>query len=372
MSKRDYYEVLGVGREADDQQIKAAYRKLALQHHPDRNPNNKEAEETFKEAAEAYSVLSDAQKRATYDRFGHQGLSSAAGGGGFDPNAFADFSDILGDFFGFGDLFGGGQRRRTRAQRGDDVRYDLEISFDDAVFGISAEIQVPTLEQCKRCDGKRAEPGSGSTTCPTCHGRGEMIYQQSFLSVRRTCSTCGGSGQIIRNPCKDCRGQGYRQVQRKLKVNIPAGVDNGTRLRLSHEGQPGVNGGPPGDLYVVLKVAEHAFFERHEADLHCTIPLNIAQAALGAEIEVPTLEEPYKLKVPEGTQSGTQFRIRHKGVPVINTHTRGDLYVHMDVRVPGKLTREQKKLFEQLRETLPVDNQPAEKGLFEKVKDYFL
>jgi molecular chaperone DnaJ len=369
VSKRDYYEILGLGREADDQQIKAAYRKLAMQHHPDRNPNNKEAEEQFKEAAEAYSVLSDPQKRAAYDRFGHQGLSAA---GGFDPGAFSDFSDILGNLFNLDDLFGGGQRRRNRAQRGDDVRYDLEISFEDAVFGISAEIQVPTVERCRRCDGKGAEPGSGTTTtCPTCHGRGEVIYQQSFLSIRRACGTCGGVGHLIRNPCKECRGQGYRQVQRKIKVNIPAGVDNGTRLRLSGEGHPGANGGPQGDLYVVLKVKEHPFFERNEADLHCTIPLNIAQAALGADIEVPTLEEPYKLKIPEGTQNGTQFRIRHKGVPIVNSHARGDLYVHIDVRIPAKLTREQKKLLEQLRETLPADNQPAEKGLFEKVKDYF-
>ncbi len=371
MSKRDYYEILGIEREADDQSIKAAYRKLALQHHPDRNPNNKDAEETFKEAAEAYSVLSDPQKRATYDRFGHQGLSAGTGGG-FDPNAFADFSDILGDFFGLGDMFGGSRQRRNRPQRGDDVRYDLEISFEDAVFGISAEIQVPSLEQCGHCRGKGAEPGTGSTACPTCHGRGEVIYQQSFLSVRRTCGTCSGTGQLIRNPCRECRGNGYRQTQRKLKVNIPPGVDNGTRLRLSREGHPGPNSGPPGDLYVVLKVKEHPFFERHENDLHCTVPVNIAQAALGAEIEVPTLEDPYKLKVPEGTQSGTQFRIRHKGVPDVNTRARGDLYVHIDVKIPAKLTREQKKLMEQLRETLPVDNQPAEKGLFDKVKDYFL
>jgi len=369
VSKRDYYEILGLGREADDQQIKAAYRKLAMQHHPDRNPNNKEAEEHFKEAAEAYSVLSDPQKRAAYDRFGHQGLSSA---GGFDPGAFTDFSDILGNLFNLDDLFGGGQRRRNRPQRGDDVRYDLEISFEDAVFGISAEIQIPTVERCRRCEGKGAEPGSGTTTtCPTCHGRGEVIYQQSFLSIRRPCGTCGGVGHLIRNPCKECRGQGYRQTQRKMKVNIPAGVDNGTRLRLSGEGHPGANGGPQGDLYVVLKVKEHPFFERNEADLHCTIPLNVAQAALGAEIEVPTLAEPYKLKIPEGTQSGTQFRIRHKGVPIVNSHARGDLYVHIEVRIPSKLTREQKKLLEQLRETLPADNQPAEKGLFEKVKDYF-
>ena len=371
VTKRDYYEVLGVGRDADDQQIKSAYRKLALQHHPDRNPDNQESEEKFKEAAEAYSVLSDPQKRAAYDRYGHQGLQSAAGGG-FDPSSF-DLSDILGEFFGFGDMFGsGGARRRSRPQRGQDVRYDLEIRFEDAVFGMTAEIQVPRSELCDHCGGKGAEPGSGPTTCPACHGRGEVIYQQSFLSVRRTCGQCGGAGQVIRTPCRQCRGQGYQQVNRKLKVNLPAGVDNGTRLRLAHEGEPGANSGPPGDLYVVLKVREHAFFERHEYDLHCTIPVNMAQAALGATIEIPTLEQPETLKIPEGTQTGSQLRIRHKGVPHVNSHNRGDIVAHIDVKTPTKLTRDQKKLLEQLRETLPTDNQPAEKGIFEKVKDYFV
>jgi len=375
VTKRDYYEVLGVGKEAGDQEIKTAYRKLALKFHPDRNPDNPDAEEKFKEASEAYSVLSDAQKRAAYDRFGHAGLQGAAGGAaGFNPDAFTDFSDILGDLFGFGDLFGGGGsgRRRTRAQRGEDVRYDLEISFEEAIFGLPVEIQVPRMEPCERCRATGAEPGSGATTCPTCHGRGEILYQQSFLSIRRTCSTCNGSGQIIRNPCTECHGQGYRQVQRKLKVNIPAGVDDGTRLRLSQEGQPGVNSGPPGDLYVFIKVREHAFFERREHDLHCTIPLNIAQAALGCEIEVPTLEGPHKLKIPEGSQNGAQFRVRNKGVPVLNGSGRGDLFVHLDVKIPAKLTRDQRKLLEQLRDVLPVDNSPAEKGLFEKVKDYFM
>jgi molecular chaperone DnaJ len=373
VAKRDYYEVLGVGREAGDQAIKGAYRKLALQFHPDRNPDNPEAEEKFKEASEAYSVLSDAQKRAAYDRFGHAGLQGAAGApGGFDPSQFSDFSDILGDLFGFNDLFGGGGRRRNRAQRGEDVRYDLEIEFEQAVFGMSAEIQVPRMEACDRCNATGAEPGSGATTCPTCHGRGEILYQQSFLSIRRTCSTCNGGGQIIRNPCTQCRGQGYRQMQRKLKINIPAGVDDGTRLRLSHEGQSGGNGGPPGDLYVFLKVKEHPFFERREHDLHCTIPMNIAQAALGTEIDVPTLEGPHKLKIPEGTQNGAQFKLRHKGVAVLNGSHRGDLYVHVEVKVPTRLTRDQRKLFEQLKGTLPVDNAPNQKGLFDKVKDYFM
>jgi molecular chaperone DnaJ len=371
VSKRDYYEVLGLGREAGDQEIKGAYRKLALKYHPDRNPDDPGAEEKFKEASEAYSVLSDAQKRAAYDRFGHAGLQSA-GGPGFNPDAFSDLSDILGDFFGFGDLFGGGGRRRARSRRGEDVRYDLEIAFEEAIHGMAAEIQTPKMEACERCKGSGSEPGSGPTTCPTCHGRGEVLYQQSFLSIRRTCSTCSGSGQIIRNPCNQCRGHGYVQSQKKLKINIPPGVDDGTRLRLAGEGQPGVNGGPPGDLYVFLKVKEHAFFERQEQDLHCTIPLNIAQAVLGTDIEVPTLDQPHKLKVPEGTASGAQFRLRNKGIPHLNGGGRGDLYVHIDVKIPTRLTREQKKLFEQLRETLPVDNAPAEKGLFEKVKDYFM
>jgi molecular chaperone DnaJ len=373
VSKRDYYEVLGVGREAGDQEIKGAYRELAKRYHPDRNPDDPGAEDKFKEASEAYSVLSDSQKRAAYDRFGHAGLQGAAGPS-FNPEAFQDFNDILGDFFGFGDLFGGsgGGRRRTRAQRGEDVRYDLEISFEDAMFGMGAEIQVPRMERCERCKGGGSEPGSGPTTCPTCHGRGEVLYQQSFLSIRRTCSTCNGSGQIIRNPCSECRGQGYRQVQRKLKVNIPAGVDDGNRLRLSGEGQPGANGGPPGDLYVFLKVKPHPFFDRQENDLHCTVPINIAQAALGCEIDVPTLEGQQKLKIPEGTQNGAQFKLRHKGVAILNTNGRGDQYVHIVVKMPSRLTREQRKLLEQLRDTLPVDNRPTERGLFEKVKDYFM
>jgi len=371
VAKRDYYEVLGIGRDADDQQVKSAYRKMALQYHPDRNPGDPEAEERFKECAEAYSVLSDGQKRAAYDRFGHAGVQGS-GAQGFDPGVFSDFSDILGDFFGFGDLFGGGRSRRSRAQRGEDLRYDLEISFEDAVFGMTADIQVPRMEACDRCHATGAEPGSGSTTCPTCNGRGQILYQQSFLSVRRTCHACGGSGQIVRNPCHQCHGQGYRQVVRKLKVNIPAGVDEGNRLRLAQEGQPGANGGPSGDLYVVLRVKEHEFFERQGTDLHCTIPVNIGQASLGAEIEVPTLEEPYRMKLPEGTQNGAQFRLRHKGVPTVNGSGRGDLYVHIDVRIPSKLTRDQRKLLEQLRDTLPVENQPVEKGLLGKVKDLFM
>ena len=373
MSKRDYYEVLGVGRDADVQEIKSAYRKMALQYHPDRNPGNRGAEEHFKEAAEAYSVLGDSDKRATYDRFGHQGLSSAAGGGftGFDPNTFADFGDIFGDFFGFGDLFGGGARRRTGPHKGDDLRYDLEIDFEDAYRGMSAELLIPREETCSRCQGSRAEPGSGPVTCPTCRGRGEVIYQQSFLSIRRTCAQCGGRGKVVRQPCAQCRGQGTVRAERRIKVNVPPGVDNGTHLRLSQEGQAGYNGGPPGDLYVVLKVREDPVFARDGSDLHCVVPISITQAALGAQIRIPTLDGSETLTVPESTQHGARFRLRNRGMPALNGNSRGDLHVHVEVRTPARLTREQRKLLEALAETLPADNQPREKGILDKVKDYF-
>jgi molecular chaperone DnaJ len=371
VTKRDYYEILGVSRDADDQVIKGAYRKLALQHHPDRNPGDHGAEERFKEAAEAYSVLADSQKRSAYDRFGHQGVATAAGGG-FDPNGgFPDLGDILNDVFGFGDVFGGSRQRRTRAQRGEDVRYDLEISFEDALRGLNADIQVPRLEECGRCKGKGAEPEDGLVTCPMCRGRGEVIYQQAFLSVRRTCTQCGGRGQIIRRPCKECKGEGHLRRERKLKVNIPAGVGEGTQLRLSQEGQPGANGGPPGDLYVVLKVSEHPIFERSEFDLHCTVPINVAQAALGASIDLLTFDGLQTVKIPEGSQPGARVRLKGLGVPRVNASGRGDLYVHLDVSVPSKLTRDQRRLFEQLSEQLPTENEPQSKGIFDKVKDYF-
>ena len=375
VAKRDYYEVLGVERTADDQGLKSAYRKLALQFHPDRNPNDHHAEEKFKEAAEAYSVLSDAQKRAAYDRYGHAGVQGAAAGagGGFDPGSFAGFEDILGEFFGFGDLFGGGGgRRRNRAQRGEDLPFELEISFEDMMQGMSADIQVPRMEACNRCSGKGAEPEDGLTQCPMCRGRGEVHYQQSFLTVRRTCSQCNGRGQIIRRPCKECKGEGYLRAERKLKINIPAGVDTGTRLRLSGEGQPGANGGPPGDLYVLLKVTEHPIFDRENDDLHCTVPINIAQAALGTEVDILTFDGLQNVKVPEGTQKGARIKLKGLGVPHVQGHGRGDLYVNIDVKVPTKLSREQRKLFEQLRETLPADNEPREKSLLDKVKDYFM
>jgi molecular chaperone DnaJ len=372
VAKRDYYEILGVERSADDQLLKGAYRKLALKYHPDRNPNDREAEEKFKEAAEAYGILSDSQKRAAYDRFGHAGVQSAAGGG-FDPGQFAGFEDILGEFFGFGDLFGGGGgRRRTRAQRGEDLPFELEISFEDMMRGLSADIQVPRMEACGRCSGKGAEPEDGLTQCPVCRGRGEIHYQQAFLTVRRTCSQCNGRGQIIRRPCHDCKGDGYLRKEKKLKINIPAGVDTGTRLRLSGEGQPGANGGPPGDLYVLLKVQEHPIFDREKDDLYCNVPVNVAQAALGTEVDILTFDGVQNVKIPEGTQKGAKVKLKGLGIPHLQGHGRGDLYVHVDVRIPTKLSREQRKLFEQLRETLPADNEPSEKSLLDKVKDYFM
>ncbi|MGA2880379.1 MAG: molecular chaperone DnaJ [Bryobacteraceae bacterium] len=372
-TKRDYYEILSVSRDCDDAGLKGAYRKLALKYHPDRNPNDQDAEERFKEAAEAYSVLSDPQKRAAYDRYGHQGLQGM-GSQGFDPSTFTDFGDILGDLFGFGDLFGGAGRRaggRTRAQRGEDLRYDLEMSLEDAIRGLSVEIQVPRMDLCSRCQGSGAEKVDGLVSCPMCHGRGEVVYQQSFLQIRRTCSQCGGRGQIVRRPCTECKGERQVRTERKLKVTIPAGVDSGTHLKLANEGQSGFNGGPAGDLYVVIKVKEHPIFERQGDDLLCTVPINVAQAVLGTQINLLTFDGLEQVKVPEGIQTGSRIRLKNLGVPRLQGSGRGDLFVQVDVKVPGKLTREQRRLFEQLRETLPEENEPHEKGLLDKVKDYF-
>jgi molecular chaperone DnaJ len=369
VTKRDYYEILELERGASAQEVKSAYRKMALKYHPDRNPNNSEAEEKFKEAAEAYSILSDSEKRERYDRFGHDGVANSMGGG-FNPADFGDFSDILGDFFGFSDIFGGGGRR-ARPRRGQDLQYDLEIEFEDAVFGLNTEIQFPRTQSCTDCNGKGSAGGKEPVSCTQCAGRGQVYYQQGIFSVGRTCPRCGGAGRMITDPCKTCTGRGQVSRQRKLKINIPPGVDNGTRLRLSNEGESGSLGGPPGDLFVLLRVREHDTFRRQNSDLHCVVAVNAAQAALGAEITVPTMEGEQKLKVPAGAQAGAQLRLKHKGVPDVQSGRRGDQIVHIDVKIPIKLNKEQRELLEKLLDVLPVNSEPSDKGLLDKFKDYF-
>ena len=371
--KRDYYEVLGVSRNASDQEIKSAYRKLALQYHPDRNPGNHEAEEKFKEAAEAYSVLSDAQKRASFDRFGHAGVGNAASGfGGFDPNVFSDFSDILGDIFGFGDFFGGARGGGGRVQRGADLRYDLDLTFEEAAFGTTTKIKVPRHESCAECNGNGAQKGSGPAACPTCNGYGQVRFQQGFFSITRTCGQCHGTGQIIKNRCTVCHGEGRIVHEKTLELKIPAGVDNGSKLRISGEGDAGGKGGPAGDLYVVLNVQEHEFFERREHDLYCHVPVNFAQAALGTQISIPTIDgEEEKLSVPAGTQTGSTFRIKGRGISKRGGSARGDLFVTLDVVIPNKLTREQKDLLTKLASTIDTENKPIKKKILERVKEIF-
>jgi molecular chaperone DnaJ len=363
--------VLGVERTATEQEIKSAYRKLAMQYHPDRNPNNPEAEEKFKEASEAYAILADADKRGMYDRYGHAGVSGSGGGPGFDASVFQDFSDIFGDFFGFGDLFGGGGRRRSRAQRGADLREDLNLQFEEAVFGTETQISVRRHETCEECGGSGAAAGKAPVTCRSCSGRGQVRYQQGFFSVARTCPTCQGTGSVITDPCPKCKGEGRVLRQRTVEAKIPAGVEDGTRIRYSGLGEAGLFGGPPGDLYVVLHVKEHPFFEREGNDLYCVVPISFPQAALGTEIKVPTLDGEHTLKIPDGTQSGTSFRIRGKGVPVLNGHGKGDLYVEVRVQTPGKLTKRQRELLLELESLTQVENKPQRRSLLGKMKDIF-
>ncbi|HZT72836.1 MAG TPA: molecular chaperone DnaJ [Terriglobales bacterium] len=372
--KRDYYEVLGVGRDADEQQIKSAYRRLALQYHPDRNREDPAAEEKFKEASEAYSVLCDPQKRAQYDRFGHAGVGTGTGNGGdFDPSLFADFSDIFGDFFGFGDLFGGGARRRPgQARRGSDLRYELELTFEEALFGAEKTLRFTRLTACGECKGRGTRKGAAPTPCATCGGRGQVRYQQGFFSIARTCSSCGGAGTVIRDPCPACHGRGRIEQETQKQVTIPAGIDEGHQLRLSGEGEAGLQGGPNGDLYVAVRIQPHPFFERRETELYCHIPISFPQAVLGCDLTVPSPWGEEKVQVPAGTTSGTELPpLRGKGVPRLNGRGRGDLHVIVDLEVPRKLTREQRLLIEQLAEALPNDNRPRERGLFEKVRDFF-
>jgi len=381
-AKRDYYEVLTVERNASVEEIKSAYRKAALRWHPDRNPGKPEAEEKFREATEAYSVLSDSQKRQIYDAYGHAGLSQSAGGfgggQGVDFSMFEGLQDILGDFFQVEDVFGFGAGSRRgrggrRQQRGADFRYDVTLSFEEAAAGKKLRIRVPRNEPCEACHGSGARAGTSPESCRSCGGRGQVSSQHGFVMFSRTCPECQGSGRVLRERCAACGGAGQQAHEHSLDVEIPAGIETGMRVRLPGEGEPGVNGGRPGDLYVVVEVREHPFFERKGSDLFCTIPITISQAALGAEIRVPTLAAEEKLKIPEGTQSGHIFRLKGKGLPSPHGHGKGDLHVRVRVVTPTKLNREQKRLLEQLGETLDVDNQPAERSssLFEKVKDIF-
>lgn len=342
-----------------------------MQWHPDRNPDKPEAEEKFKECSEAYAVLSDSEKRSRYDQFGHAGVGGPSGFGGFDASNI-DFSEIFGDLFGFGDIFGSGRGgRRTRAQRGADMREDLTLTFEEAVFGTTKHVRLRRHDACGTCRGEGTAPGKSPVTCRTCGGRGQMRYQQGFFSIARTCSTCHGVGTVIQDPCTRCKGSGVVVGEHTLEVKVPAGVEEGTRILFTGEGETGLHGGPAGDVYVVLHVKEHPFFEREGKDLYCVVPISFGQAALGAEIRIPTLDGDAVLKIPEGAQTGTNFRLRHKGVPVLNGHGRGDLYVEIKVQTPTKLTKQQRELLQALDATGKVENKPERRSLLSKVKDIF-
>ncbi|HWG18648.1 MAG TPA: molecular chaperone DnaJ [Acidobacteriaceae bacterium] len=372
VTREDFYEVLEVSRDASDQELKASYRRLAMQYHPDRNPNNPEAEEKFKACSEAYQVLSDPEKRAAYDRYGHAAFSG--GGAAGNPFAGAGFQGDLGDIFGdiFGEMFGGsGGRRGSRVQRGRDMRYDLTIEFEEAVFGVEKEISIRRLEACDDCKGSGSANGKPPASCNQCGGRGQMRFQQGFFSVAKTCSACNGTGTRITDPCPGCRGEGLQPKKHTILVKVPAGVEQDTRIRYQGEGEAGRFGGPVGDLYVILGVKPHKFFERDGDDLHCVMPISFPQAALGTELQIETLEGPATLKIPEGTQSGKTFKLRAKGVPHLNERGKGDLIVEIRVATPQKLSKQQKELLGQLAETMQVENVPHSRGILDKMKDIF-
>lgn len=367
--KHDYYEVLSVSRSASEEEIKKAYRRLAMKYHPDRNPGDKTAEEHFKEASEAYQVLSDPERRAQYDRFGHAAFEQGAGFGGFDFSA-AGFEDVFSDIFG--DFFGTGRGRgRTRARRGEDLRYDLEISFEEAMRATERVINVPRLAACDACNGKGTKDGTARATCAACHGSGQLRFQQGFFTIAKTCGQCNGQGTVIKDPCRSCAGSGVMQKTQSLSIKIPAGVDTGSRLKLRGEGESGRNGGPPGDLYIVINVREHALFTRHDNDIICEVPISFPQAALGAEIEVPTLEGKIKMKVPHGTQSGAVLKLKGKGAPDLHGRGRGDELVRVIVETPRKLTHRQRELLEEFARNSGEEVNPLSKGFLDKVKEMF-
>ncbi|MBD5800757.1 Chaperone protein DnaJ [Azoarcus sp. Aa7] len=370
-TKRDYYDVLGVNRDASDDEIKKAYRKLAMKHHPDRNPDNKDAEDKFKEAKEAYEMLSDAQKRGAYDRYGHAGVDPSAGAGP-GGQGFDGFSDAFSDIFG--DIFGGGGRGRSNVYRGADLRYNLEISLEEAARGAEKTIRIPTVEECDTCHGSGAKPGTQPKPCPTCGGAGQVRIQQGFFSIQQTCPKCHGTGRIIPDPCRDCGGAGRVKRQKTLEVKIPAGIDEGMRLRHAGHGEPGVNGGPPGDLYVEIHIRQHSVFQRDHDDLHCEMPISFTTAALGGEIEIPTLEGMARLKIPAETQSGRVFRLRGKGIRNVRSQAHGDLLCHVVVETPVNLTERQKELLREFEEVSRGDadrHNPKAKSWMDKVKEFF-
>jgi len=374
MSKRDFYEILGVNRDANDDEIKKAYRKLAMKYHPDRNPDNPKAEDQFKEAKEAYEILSDSQKRAAYDQYGHAGVDpQAGGGGGAGMGGFADaFSDIFGDIFGGGGGRGGGGR--SNVYRGADLRYNLEISLEEAARGAETRIRIPTMEECDDCGGSGAKKGTEPKTCPTCNGHGQVRMQQGFFSIQQTCPKCHGTGRYIPTPCPSCHGAGRKKTHKTLSVKIPAGIDEGDRIRLTGEGEPGVNGGPPGDLYVQVHLKAHSVFQRDHDDLHCEMPISFTVAALGGEIEIPTLDGVAKLKIPAETQSGKIFRLRGKGIKGIRSIGHGDLLCHVAVETPVSLTDRQKELlkeFEEISQGNAEKHNPRAQSWMDKVKDFF-
>ncbi len=372
MAKRDYYEVLGVNRDANEEDIKKSYRKLAMKYHPDRNPDSKDSEDKFKEAKEAYEMLSDANKRAAYDRFGHAGVdpSMGAGPGAAGMGGFADaFGDIFEGIFG-----GAGGRGRSNVYRGSDLRYNLEISLEQAARGYETKIRIPSIEQCETCHGSGAKPGTSTKQCPTCNGQGQVRVQQGFFSIQQTCPKCHGTGKIIPEPCKTCDGAGRVKRQKTLSVKIPAGVDEGDRIRLTGEGEPGLNGGPAGDLYVQMTVKAHPVFQREADDLHCEMPISFVTSALGGEIEIPTLEGAAQIKIPAETQSGKTFRLRGKGIKGVRSSFPGDLYCHVVIETPVNLTSRQKELLREFEDINLKDadrHNPRAKSWMDKVKDFF-
>ena len=377
MAKRDYYDILGVPRTASEQDLKSAFRKLAKECHPDRHPSDKDAEQRFKDLNEAYEALKDPQKRAAYDKFGHAAFDHGMGGrghaGGFGPDFASSMSDIFDDLFG--EFMGGrrgGQRRGTSRERGADLRYNMEITLEEAFKGKAAEIRVPTSVACETCSGSGAKPGTKPSTCSTCGGMGKVRASQGFFTIERTCPSCLGRGEVIDDPCTACSGAGRVTRERTLQVNIPAGVEDGTKVRLVGDGEAGLRGGPPGDLYIFLSIKPHSFFQRDGADVFCKVPISMTTAALGGQIEVPTLEgTASRVKIPEGTESGKQFRLKGKGMPVLRSKAIGDMYIQVDVETPKNLTRRQRELLEEFERESHKGTSPESAGFFAKVKDFF-